>query len=69
MRLCQWNYNYTWMYPLAANAKTDLVDGNVLKVQLYTAMNESIALGQEVEACIQGLGGLRCSTIVVRTAY
>lgn len=58
-----WNYNHSWLYPLAANA-SDLQDGNTLNVVLYTAL-PGPAAGQKVELCVQGLGGLRCDTVVV----
>ena len=58
-----WNYNHSWLYPLAANA-SDLQDGNTLNVVLYTAL-PGPAAGQKVELCVQGLGGLRCDTVAV----
>jgi hypothetical protein len=58
-----WNYNHSWMYPLASDVAS-LKDGNTLKVTLYTAL-AGPAAGQAVELCLQGLGGLRCDTVVV----
>ena len=38
-----WNYNYSWVCPIAADATADLTDGNTLKVTLYTVLTTPAA--------------------------
>jgi hypothetical protein len=56
-------YNASWLYPLAA-AAGDLADGRHLRVVVYTAL-AAAPTGQQVEACVQGAGALRCASLDV----
>jgi hypothetical protein len=57
------------MYPIAADAKSDLVDGKQIKVTLYTVM-AGPPKGQAVQVCLNGGakgGGLRCDITSIPT--
>ena len=53
--------NSSWLYPLATSPG-DLADGKQLRVVVYTAL-AAAPTGQQVEACVQGAGALRCAAL------
>jgi hypothetical protein len=47
-----WNYNYSWVCPIAADATADLTDGNTLKVTLYTVLTTPAAGQVRIKLCL-----------------